>query len=121
MIVRDVMHEGVRAIAPDQPLSRARRLMRREHLAALVVVDHSKLAGILTQTDIERRSRTDERATVEAAMSGDVVVCEAGESVERCATRMVFHGIQQMPVVKRGRILGMVTFADIRRANPREV
>lgn len=121
MIVQDVMHEGVRAIAPDQPLSRALRLMRREHLPALVVVDHSRLAGILTRTDVERQSRMDGQATVETAMSADVVVCQANESVERCATRMAFHGIQQMPVVASGRILGMVTFADIRRANPREV
>jgi CBS domain-containing protein len=121
MNVHDLMSPNVRVIPPDQPVSLARRVMRREGLDALLVVDECQLAGIVTLSDIDREvaaaGADADAVKVEDVMSNEVIVCREHESVERCATRMAFLGVERMPVVgEGGEILGMVTFADVRHA-----
>lgn len=122
MIVQELMRGEFGRVEARQPLRRAERLMRNTHLDAVVVVEGARLAGLLTREDMRRASdQMDPR--VGDAMCDDIPVSRADEPVEQCATRMVFHGIQHMPVVddRDGRVLGIVTLADVRQANPRDV
>jgi acetoin utilization protein AcuB len=50
--VDQVMSQLVLVVAPDETLENAARLMRRERLGALPVVDDGELVGILTRSDL---------------------------------------------------------------------
>jgi acetoin utilization protein AcuB len=50
--VEDVMAREVLTIAPDVPVGDGARLMRRERIGALPVVDDRRLVGILTRSDV---------------------------------------------------------------------
>ena len=50
--VEDVMTREVLTIAPDVPVGEGARLMRRERIGALPVVDDRRLVGILTRSDV---------------------------------------------------------------------
>jgi len=50
--VEDVMSPNVITLAPDAFLPDAARLMRRERIGAIPVVDHGQLVGILTRSDV---------------------------------------------------------------------
>ena len=50
--ISDVMSRNVLTLAPDAPVAEAVRVMRRERIGALPVVDHGKLVGILTRSDL---------------------------------------------------------------------
>lgn len=50
--VEDVMTQNVLTLAPDAPVAEAARLMRRERIGALPVVDGGRLVGIITRSDL---------------------------------------------------------------------
>jgi CBS domain-containing protein len=50
--VEDVMTHDVLTLAPGTLLSEAARLMRRERIGALPIVDRGRLVGILTRSDV---------------------------------------------------------------------
>lgn len=52
--VRKVMRSPVRTIAPDAPVQEAARIMRRQKVGCLPVVDQGKLVGIVSEHDLLR-------------------------------------------------------------------
>ena len=50
--VGDVMTSAVVATRPEQAIREAARLMHERRIGALPVVDHDKVVGILTETDV---------------------------------------------------------------------
>jgi len=50
--VRDLMTPGLFALAPSEPAVRAARLMVREGIGRVVVMDRGELVGIVTSSDI---------------------------------------------------------------------
>jgi acetoin utilization protein AcuB len=53
--VERIMSRPVVSISPDEPLDRAAHVMREHRLGSLPVVDHDRLVGILTETDLLRQ------------------------------------------------------------------
>lgn len=50
--VQDVMTSNVLALGPAAPVAEAVRLMRRERIGAIPIVDGGRLVGILTRSDV---------------------------------------------------------------------
>ncbi len=50
--VEDVMTRNVVTLPPDASVVDAARIMRRERIGALPIVDHGKPVGILTRSDV---------------------------------------------------------------------
>jgi acetoin utilization protein AcuB len=50
--VEDVMTPAVLTLPPDAPVEDAARLMRRERIGAIPIVDSDRLVGILTRSDV---------------------------------------------------------------------
>jgi CBS domain-containing protein len=58
--------------------------------------------------------------TVREVMSDDPVVCRDDDSIERAATLMHDHDVASLPVVRDGRLVGIVSRNDILRVILRE-
>jgi acetoin utilization protein AcuB len=50
--VEDVMTANVLTLEPDAPLEEGARLMRRERIGAIPIVQGARLVGILTRSDV---------------------------------------------------------------------
>lgn len=50
--VEDVMTRDVVTVAPDAPIVEAARLMRRERIGSLPVIEGGKVVGIITRSDL---------------------------------------------------------------------
>jgi acetoin utilization protein AcuB len=50
--IRSVMTTHVRTVAPSDNLACAAKLMRCEHIGALPVLEHGRLAGIISRSDL---------------------------------------------------------------------
>jgi CBS domain-containing membrane protein len=59
--VREIMSASVIVVDPDRPVAEAARIMTDHKIGALPVVDGTRLAGIITESDFVR-----------AVASGDV-------------------------------------------------
>jgi len=120
MKVCDIMTGKVITIAPAEPVSAAAKLLRRYNIGALPVVDgHRGLRGIVTDRDIVTRCvalESDPRQTAVAEiMSRGVVTATPFEEVSAAARAMSADRVRRLPVLDEGRVVGMVSLADLAR------
>jgi CBS domain-containing protein len=142
MNAADVMTPRVLSVGPDAPLSEAVEMMLKNGISGLPVVDGSgALAGMLTEGDLLRRAETgterkrprwlefvlgpgkmaDEYVhahgrKVNEVMSTQVVTVAPGTPLEEVVRLMERHGIKRVPVLERGRVVGIVSRANLLQA-----
>ncbi len=106
LIIRDL-----HTITPDTTIEEAERLMRENKIAGLPVVENDKLVGILTNRDI--RFYRGERIKVSSVMTRDVITAPEGITMEEAIKIMHEHRIEKLPIVKDGKLVGLITAKDI--------
>ena len=82
------------------------------------VVDAGRLVGIITTSDVLRHEGALERTKVEEAMSPSPIVVGPEASVEEAARAFLSNSIRGLPVVDKGKVVGMITTTDLLRALP---
>lgn len=138
MFVRDVMTEKVFTVTRDMPLKVVATRMLEYGVSGLPVVADEDVVGVVSETDIlfkeriapERKGVVDwlvhyaedpplaklDARTAGDAMTTPAVTIQSGRSVEDAATLMLDLGIDRLPVVDSGSLVGIVTRADLVRA-----
>jgi CBS domain-containing protein len=123
MLVRDIMNATpVTAGAQDSVLAVARR-MRAGNIGAIPIVDdQQRPIGLLTDRDIVLRcvaeNRVPERCRVGDILSGQVIAVDADRTLEYASRLMAEHQVRRLPVVERGRLIGMISLGDIAVRHP---
>jgi CBS domain-containing protein len=118
IFVAQLMTTDLTTVTPDTLVEEAADLMMDQDIGSVIVVDDDGgLAGILTTTDfvsIVANQDPKDQTPVAEYMTGDVVTCEAGESIRDAADRMVTYGIHHLPVVDEEEgVIGIVTTTDL--------
>jgi len=115
MRVFEVMTSKVETVPPTMPASEAWEVMRRKRIHHLVVTQERTVVGVLSAGDAGGRSGAVVRAgrTVADLMTERVVTVAPTETVRSVANRMRGRGIASMPVIDRGRLVGIVTATDL--------
>jgi CBS domain-containing protein len=126
MRVEDVMTREVITVPPGASLKEAARLLVERHISGLPVVDdQDHVLGILSETDVLRKEAgvlpEFDRSKLEAhvvgeAMTAPALTIDAERPVSHAAKLMVENGVNRLPVVVDGRLVGVVTRADLVRA-----
>jgi CBS domain-containing protein len=137
MRVRDLMTKEVVSITPETTLRDAAALLAEHEISGLPVVnDAVEVVGVLSEADIvlkaggkAGRSRllgwlleSDldthkiEAETVGDAMSAPPVTISSKRPVHEAARVMATRGINRLPVVDDGELVGIITRADVVRA-----
>jgi len=124
--ISSYMTTNVEVVTPSDSLAHARKLMLRRGINRLVVVDEedtTRPIGVLTITDIvealagKLSQRPVETITIGEVYTPDPVVIEATKSIKTAASLMLKHKVGGLPVVgSDGRLVGIITRADITRA-----
>lgn len=98
----------------------AAQLMRDEDLGWLPVVDDGrrrKLLGVVTDRDLLIRVMADGLdpggIAVEEVMTRRPVACRSGDTIAAALEAMASHQVRRVPVVDEGRLVGVVSQADI--------
>lgn len=121
MTVEEIMNGRVYSIGQDEPVLAAANLLRRANVGALPVCDASRrLRGIVTDRDIVTRcvaAGYDPAETpVKEIMSRGIVTCAPDEPATAAARRMGAEQVRRLPVLREGRLVGIVTLCDLSRA-----
>jgi CBS domain-containing protein len=138
MRVDDVMTEDVFTVTRDTPLKVVAQRMLEYGISGMPVVDGDRVLGVISETDILFKERTSpdrkglldwlahygedpplaklDARTAGQAMTTPAVTITWGRSVAEAATLMLDLGIDRLPVVHDGRLIGIVTRADLVRA-----
>lgn len=117
MEVRELMSRDVITVSPKEPASVAARILARHNIGALPVAEDGHLRGMVTDRDIVLRcvaaGRDPAGTPVGEIMTGRVVSASPEDDAETAARCMAREQIRRLPVVERGRVVGMLTLGDL--------
>ncbi len=126
MKIREIMRPGPYTIDHNETLGSAQRMMTRSRVRHLPVLGDGRLVGILSERDVlaaRAAAGADDdwgALRVRAAMRMPVQTAGPDESLTEIAGRMADAKLGAMPVVERGKLLGLVTISDVLDAEVRE-
>jgi len=108
----------VATIRPAATIAQAVETLTRERIGALVVSeDGNSVDGVLSERDIVialgRHGEKLLSRTVEEVMTRDVVTCDPGDTVGELMAEMTNRRFRHLPVVKDGRLGGIVSIGDL--------
>ena len=111
------MTEPVQTVAPTMPASDAWELMHRLQVHHLVVKEGATVVGVLSDRDLGsyRGSAVRTRRTVAELMTNRIVTVNHDDTVRQAANRMRGRTIGCLPVMNKGRVVGIVTISDLLR------
>ncbi|CAD0317824.1 CBS domain-containing protein [Xanthomonas hortorum] len=108
------------AVAADAAVIEAIRLMAEKGIGAVLVMDGSRLIGIVSERDYARkvvlRDRASSTTSVAEIMSTEVVTVSPSDTVERCMQLMTDGRFRHLPVVENGRVHGVISIGDLVKA-----
>jgi CBS domain-containing protein len=121
MRIRDIVRTKGDAVATVRPDATVRDLlaMLAEHNigAAVVSADDATIAGIASERDVVRQLHT--RGSdllsrpVSEIMTSDVRTCGLDDALDEVRGIMTKHRIRHLPVLRDGRLAGIVSIGDI--------
>ena len=116
-------------VSPATPVLDARQLMQERRIRHLLVIEHDRLVGIVTDRDIRLNLPSPAtslsvwevnyllgRLTVGEVMSKPVITVGPSRNAAEAARIMLQHAIGALPIVESGRPIGIVTETDMLRA-----
>jgi CBS domain-containing protein len=122
MLVKEVMNEDVKTIGPQDTVLDASRQMRDFKIGCLIVIDETRLVGIITDGDMIGKVVAEDlkpsRIKVSKAMTKDPVLIEDDKDIEKAVELMERHSISKLPVVSGSNLVGILTVADLAKAQP---
>jgi CBS domain-containing protein len=140
MRAKDIMTTNVATASSGNSVRRAVQIMLEHGVSGLPVIDDdARLVGIISEGDLLRRSElgsSEYAAAMRAAsaeeqdrdfakgyggnvadvMTTNVVTVAEDAPLGRVAALMEEHGIKRVPVMRKGRLVGIVSRADLLRA-----
>ena len=120
--VKDIIKKKgseVYSISPDATVEQALRLMAEKEVGALMVMDGEKMKGIFSERDYARRGfliGCSELGKVSQLMTKTLVYIGLEDTVEDCMNKMTDKHIRHLPVIKDGKLAGMISIGDIVKA-----
>jgi CBS domain-containing protein len=110
-------------ILPESLIPKAARIMLENKITALPVVDHKKLIGILTNSDLLRFILAEcpllkKKILVEQYMTDEVITIEPDTSLLEAHRLMGIKRIRSLPVIEGEKVIGLVTRTDLMSSDP---
>jgi len=122
MKVSDVMSARVVTIAPDMNVADAAKIMKKEDIGSIVIVQGGKPVGIMTREDITNRvaaaDKQPSKVHVKDVMTSPLVTVSPDEDIVEAANRMSKYGYERMPVKSLNKLVGFISVRDILRVSP---
>jgi CBS domain-containing protein len=142
MQARELMSTNLTVVPPETPIAAVAELLATRGISAVPVVDEQgKPLGLVTEGDLIRRLANEPRGpltwfldlfrgatpqvqrfakaygkTARDVMTADLITVQENATPEEIARLMEKHGIRRVPVVKDGKMVGLVSRADLLRA-----
>jgi len=117
VFVRDIMTKDVKVVRPDSSVKEVVATMNRFNIGSIVVVQGDRPVGMISERDILRRvvepCLSPENLTAGQVMTRPVYTIKETASINEAAKLMAEEKIRKIPVMKKEKLVGIVTFTDI--------
>jgi acetoin utilization protein AcuB len=124
--VRERMSTDVITVQKSDPIRTASELVEERGLRRFPVMDGDRLVGIITDRDLRNATASSvvltekkyhdfllDTVKVETVMTGEVTTVSPDDDVRDAARRILELKVGGLPVVEGGRLVGIITEADL--------
>ena len=108
----------VETVEPKQSLKYALQKMVKRNIGSIVVVEGENPVGIVTERDISRyvaRQTNPLKTQVRNVMSSPLITIPDSATNQEAMAAMLKHGIRRLPVVEKGKLVGIISQRDLLR------
>jgi CBS domain-containing protein len=120
MTVRSILNtkgHQIMSVEPDAKLAAAVKLLGEKKIGAVLVMNQSRLEGILYERDIVRvigeRGAGALEEPVSQVMTRKVVTCKETDTVAELMETMTTGKFRHLPVTDNGKVVGLISIGDI--------
>ncbi|MCQ3938734.1 MAG: hypothetical protein DPW18_17060 [Chloroflexi bacterium] len=126
MFVGERMSQPVITVTPETPVHDALAMFRKEHIRRAPVVRDGRMLGIVSESDLLNASPSPvtslsvwemnyllSKVTVKQVMTKKVITVDANTPIEEAARIMADKKIGGMPVMRSGKLVGIITETDL--------
>jgi len=112
-------HKGtsVWTVAPDATVFDAIQMMSDKNIGALLVTEHEKLIGIISERDYTRKvalkGRSSKELKVREIITDRVLSVTPQHTVEECMRLMTENRVRHLPVLDGQKIAGVISIGDL--------
>ncbi len=100
-------------------VSEAVAVMNENHVGSVLVLNEGSLAGIFTERDVLYRVVAAEKpphsTSISAVMTRDVVTLSPNTTVEETMTLITDKRCRHLPILQKGRLIGIISSGDVTR------
>jgi CBS domain-containing protein len=104
-------------VKPDDTVFDALKLLADYEVGALMVMEHGKLVGIMSERDYTRKialqGRNSKETPVSEIMTKNVMVVSPSTRTRECMALMSEKRIRHLPVMEGDTVVGMISIRDI--------
>ncbi len=108
--VRDIMVKDVACATLPGSRDEVLSILKQKHVSGVPVLKDNKLVGIVSRTNLLRNPAEEQLALL---MARDPVVIGPDENLIMASRLMLRYNIRRLPVVDDGKLVGLVTVADV--------
>lgn len=105
------------SIEPIATVYEAIELMADKEVGALMVVEGTKLVGVISERDYTRKvmlkGRSSKETKVMEIMTKRVMYAQPEQSVEECMALMTEKRVRHLPIMDGDQLLGVVSIGDL--------
>lgn len=123
--VKDVMSKPIITIGENKTAKDAGLLMKKTRKGCLIITKNRKPIGILSDSDLIKRviatDKVASKVVLKKIMSKPLVTVTPGDNVLVAVRKMRKSNIHRLPVVEKGKVIGLVSLSDIAKTSPEMV
>ncbi|HKB80166.1 MAG TPA: CBS domain-containing protein [Thermoanaerobaculia bacterium] len=117
MQIKEIMTKAPTCCTPETTVDKIGRLMLEHDCGQIPVCDGTKLVGVITDRDIACRGlakgKDPLRTTAREIMTRKLFTIKETDPLEDVVSLMEEHQVRRIPVVRDGKIVGIVALADL--------
>ena len=122
VIVKEAMNTNLTMVEPIDTVLEAAKLMKKNKIGNVIVVEKKHPVGILTESDILKKvvaeGRNASDVLVEEVMSTPIIFADPYISLESAMQKMGKCNVRRLPVIENDELIGIITQRDISRISP---
>jgi len=104
-------------IHKEAKVFKALQLMMNHNISAILVTNQEDLQGIFTERDYARKvvlqGKSSKEITIQEVMTASLLTVSPEDSIDSCMQIMTDKHIRHLPVLKSGKLAGMVSIGDV--------
>jgi len=119
--VGDIMTRDLVSVKPNKTIGECAKLMSKEDIGTVLIEDHGKLKGALTEKDIIwalTKKQDLSNVRVSDIMLRKITTIKPSKDIFEAMLRMKNQKVAWLPVTVRGNVIGMLTINDILKIEP---